>query len=398
MMMIDMPPGQRPAVSSKPAVEVPHDHVRPKQGISRSRVLSAAYASGLEPPRWARVLRVALAGRAAAKPSSPQPRSPYTPVTMASLQDDQPATIAFCLILGYLALGTAFYSTTTDWGILGALYFVVGTATSSGYGDLEPLSSGARLFTAGYILLGVGCVGTALGEVVSSLLKVDLTPAGRIAKWLSGLAASDEPAAADGSGSDLGRLVGGGDAASRLAGTLATVAATLAFGSAAICLLDPTVAPADALYFAVTTASSVSYGHWTPTSEAGEAFVSLYALVGTCVLARSLGALATLPLERRRQQQQEVVLEQYGAELEAHELADLTSTLCSLELCTGDRDYCTPSDFALAMLVRQDKCSEADVKAALQTFGRLDIDGSGDLSPADVEAWREERARREARQ
>lgn len=49
-----------------------------------------------------------------------------------------------------------------------------------------------------------------------------------------------------------------------------------------------------------------------PTSAGGRAFVAGYSLFGTALLARSLGALAALPLERRRQYQQQLVLEQYG--------------------------------------------------------------------------------------
>ena len=40
--------------------------------------------------------------------------------------------------------------------------------------------------------------------------------------------------------------------------------------------------------------------------------------------------------------------------------------------------------FALAMLVRQDKCSVEDVQAALRTFDALDADGSGQLDVQDL--------------
>ena len=48
---------------------------------------------------------------------------------------------------------------------------------------------------------------------------------------------------------------------------------------------------------------------------------------------------------------------------------------------------CSTSDFALAMLVRQDKCTAADVKMVLNTFNALDIDGSGFLDDDDVTHW-----------
>merc|ERR1719440_630059 len=107
---------------------------------------------------------------------------------MESLQDSQPATIALALVFGYVTAGVLFYWQVTDWSLLQSVYFVIVTLTSVGYGDLAPVGEGVRLFTAAYILFGVGILGTALGEVVSSLLNVDATPAGRIIKWLSGAA------------------------------------------------------------------------------------------------------------------------------------------------------------------------------------------------------------------
>ena len=81
------------------------------------------------------------------------------------------------------------------------------------------------------------------------------------------------------------------------------------------------------------------------------------------------------------------MLEQYGGELDAYELEDLQKTLRELELCDEVGGTCSTSDFALAMLVRQDKCTAEDVKMALTTFNGLDIDGSGELDDDDVQKW-----------
>ena len=71
--------------------------------------------------------------------------------------------------VGYVVIGVSFYTLSTDWTVLESLYFVIVTLTSVGYGDLTPVSAQVKLFTCAYILLGVGILGTALGEVVSSL-------------------------------------------------------------------------------------------------------------------------------------------------------------------------------------------------------------------------------------
>ena len=49
--------------------------------------------------------------------------------------------------------------------------------------------------------------------------------------------------------------------------------------------------------------------------------------------AHPFGALAAQPLERRRRYQQQLVLEQYGDELDDGELRDLQRTMRELELC-----------------------------------------------------------------
>lgn len=145
----------------------------------------------------------------------------------------------------------------------------------------------------------------------------------------------------------------------------------------------------------MVTVSTVGYGDYVPETDGARAFIIGYSLFGTVLLARSLGALAAVPLERRRRLQQQMVLDQYGGELDAYELVDLQKTLADLELCDLDRGYCTKSDFALAMLVRQDKCNARDVRMALGTFEKLDIDGSGELDEEDVRRWIEKQEAKE---
>eukprot|EP00966_Prymnesium_polylepis_P004043 92467-Prymnesium_polylepis.1 len=59
------------------------------------------------------------------------------------------------------------------------------------------------------------------------------------------------------------------------------------------------------------------------------------------------------------------------------------SSIAELGLCDAEQGYCTKGDFALAMLVRQDKVSVADIQLALNTFRKLDADDSGELDLDD---------------
>ena len=177
---------------------------------------------------------------------------------------------------------------------------------------------------------------------------------------------------------------------------------TIAVGTVAFSFFDADLSPTQALYFSIVTVTTVSYGDYTPQSDAARGFIALFALFGPVLLARALAAIATFPLERRRVLQQQRVLEQSGGELDANELEDLQKTLLELELCnevggtcstSGESEEftCSASDFALAIYMRQEKCSPDDVKMVLTTFNELDmeldIDGSGELDDDDVKQW-----------
>lgn len=337
----------------------------------------------------------------------------YKAVTMEEFRDTNSALIALSFLVAYFIAGVAFYYKNSGWTLIQTLYFVVMTLTSVGYGDFAPTGEGNRLFTCFYIIFGIGLLGTALGEVFSTLLEtketptVEETPAGRFIAWITGddrrkdlkkkidmdlnenqLAESSDPEMI---------LFGKEDAMGSLRAQISTVAQTIVIGSIAFRYLEPDISSIDAVYYSIVTVSTVGYGDYVPQTETAELFVAVYSLIGTVVLTRSLGALAALPLERRRRINQKRVLEQYGGELDIDELGDLQKSLVDIKISKEVRNpgTCTSSEFALAMLVRQDKCTVEDIEMTLQTFAKLDIDGSGELDEDDVQRWMEEQKKTE---
>jgi len=55
-----------------------------------------------------------------------------------------------------LVVGTVFYMIVEGWDLIEAFYFSVATLTTVGYGDLHPTNDLSRIFTALYVLIGVG--------------------------------------------------------------------------------------------------------------------------------------------------------------------------------------------------------------------------------------------------
>ena len=57
------------------------------------------------------------------------------------------------------------YPALEGWAYLDSLWFGMVTVTTVGYGDFCPETQGGRLFTAFFVLIGVGMIGVALGIV-----------------------------------------------------------------------------------------------------------------------------------------------------------------------------------------------------------------------------------------
>lgn len=68
----------------------------------------------------------------------------------------------------YLAVGVGFYSWQEGWSIADSFYFGVVALTTVGFGDLAPTTTFTKLFTAVYLMVGLGILGTAAHAVVQS--------------------------------------------------------------------------------------------------------------------------------------------------------------------------------------------------------------------------------------
>jgi hypothetical protein len=72
------------------------------------------------------------------------------------------------LVLGVvatLAVGTVVYSALEGWSLIDSLYFSVVALATVGFGDLTPTTDVAKLFTVGYILVGIGILAAFVSEL-----------------------------------------------------------------------------------------------------------------------------------------------------------------------------------------------------------------------------------------
>jgi voltage-gated potassium channel len=70
-------------------------------------------------------------------------------------RDPQFVSLGLLTVIAIVS-GTAFYSLVEGLRFVDALYFSVVTLTTVGYGDFAPQTDAGKLFTAVYVLVGIG--------------------------------------------------------------------------------------------------------------------------------------------------------------------------------------------------------------------------------------------------
>src|SRR3954471_17517158 len=84
-------------------------------------------------------------------------------------------TRPLALVVAVLAVGVLGYMLLEDWEFFDALYMVVTTITTVGYGEIRPLSTHGRAFTMVLIVLGAGTMLYTLSAVVHYAVVGELT-------------------------------------------------------------------------------------------------------------------------------------------------------------------------------------------------------------------------------
>src|SRR5918995_1358378 len=72
--------------------------------------------------------------------------------------------------------GTAFYSLVEGLRFVDALYFSVVTLTTVGYGDFAPETDVGKLFTAVYVLVGIGILLTFITTLAAKVAQMPVLP------------------------------------------------------------------------------------------------------------------------------------------------------------------------------------------------------------------------------
>lgn len=79
--------------------------------------------------------------------------------------------LSLLLINLILITGAAiFYHLIEGWKLLDAVYFSVVTIATVGYGDLTPQTALGKIFTIGYLMIGLGVFVAAAGSIADAII------------------------------------------------------------------------------------------------------------------------------------------------------------------------------------------------------------------------------------
>ena len=228
-------------------------------------------------------------------PTPPRPLMHFHSVSLSDLDasDRSPQCYAALLVVAYFAVGVFYYSylaAPATFTLIDALYFTVVTITTVGYGDVNGDyglvdTSQDQLFTSLFVLLGVGVIGAAVGVVLGAILDREDALAERLSRQETTQTVRRR------------RVLS--PAQAKCVVSAAQLVLVLLGGTLVFERLEK-VSLLTGFYWCCVSVTTVGYGDVAPQTTAGKAFACVFLLVGTVLMAESLGDIAGLSLEARR--------------------------------------------------------------------------------------------------
>lgn len=265
--------------------------------------------------------------------------------------------VCVAVIFIYFTVGVLVYTQEEGWSFLDALYFCVVTLTTVGYGDLLPSSDGSKLFTCGFVIIGIGMIGSALGIVSGYLLDKQEAMLEELAEK-TGLDDGDD--SNDCLSPAMQELLEG----------IATTTFFVAAGTTFYTLYED-FSFVDALYLSVITMTTVGYGDMSPQKEGGRAFALVWMLFGVLSVSRAIGQVVNIFMERRQQRKEMMLLNKKVS------MQDLLES-------AGKDGVLDENEFCLMKLQAMGKISQDEIIQIRAVFQEMDKDGTGSIDAKDI--------------
>ena len=287
-----------------------------------------------------------------------------------------------CLI--YFGIGAAYYTQAECWSGYEALYFLMVTASTVGFGDLYPgvyANSScpdapvtfSRIFTVVYIFLGIGVVFAQVSSLIAQLFRPIFR---RLNNFLLTAVTMSRDTAVD-------RLSQSGPPKlpdpvayymKHLAGPLVLIVAIQCMFAAVFTRLVPGLDFGTAMYHCLVTATTVGYGDVPIPSAAAKMWGIFHITISVSLIAAIIGSVGELAQRR---------------DADAHKVNLLSGTL-NVELMKSldtDGNGVDKFKFVTGMLMKLHVLSEEDVEPFVRLFEEMDADGSGMLTEECVRPY-----------
>ena len=276
----------------------------------------------------------------------------------------------------YFGIGCAFYMTVepatfdTVWK---ALYFLMVTASTVGYGDMNPtnLWAGSQVFTIVYIFLGIGVVFAHMSDLISVLFK----PLFRGSRAILERIFPQQGIDIDGDGTADFKVPRGPWLyfSKNLSGPILIVVAIQCLFAAVFCAIEGWDF-GTAMYHCLVTATTVGYGDVPIPSAAAKMWGIFHITISVSLIAAIIGSVGELAQRR---------------DADAHKVNLLSGTL-NVELMKSldtDGNGVDKFEFVTGMLMKLHVLSEEDVEPFVRLFEEMDADGSGMLTEECVRPY-----------
>lgn len=287
------------------------------------------------------------------------------------------------LVLGlYLAGGSvAMKQYELDWTYVDAVYFVMATLSTVGYGDLSPSTGNARLITLGIMFIGVFMVFPIVATTIGGLV-APITSKGRT---LLDRLVPPQTIDIDGDGSKDYPIPGPAFiyySKRLLPSVLLVVIVQLLSAWAFVFFEAPSWTFDDALYHCLVTVTTVGYGDVYIATQWGRIFASMHMVLGVVLFAELISTIGTVRSERALALQR---LAAVRMELTPALMDQLNAVAQQLRPLDEDPGELSELEFVIAMLMKLGLVDTPTLLPFLKQFRKLDVDTSGTLSAKDVE-------------
>ena len=277
----------------------------------------------------------------------------------------------------YFGIGCAFYMTVepatfdTVWK---ALYFLMVTASTVGYGDMNPtnLWAGSQVFTIVYIFLGIGVVFAHMSDLISVLFK----PLFRGSRAILERIFPQQGIDIDGDGTADFKVPRGPWLyfSKNLSGPILIVVAIQCLFAAVFCAIEGWDF-GTAMYHCLVTATTVGYGDISIETDGGRMWAFVHIAISVALLATVIGDVGELSAAR-------------SAALHKVELLRGTLDTDLMKSLDTDGDGVDKFEFVIGMLAKLNMINVSDVEAFSKLFESMDADGSGKLTADDLDAMK----------